>query len=397
MRFILLFLFLTLPAFAQMHGGPVRVLAHHKGILASGSFDQSIILWDKPSQTLRGHEGSVTALLSNDEQLISAGEDGRVIWWQDGKALKAVKKHEAQISALAQHGDIIASSSWDGSIALHGASNIHIKTASEKLIGVAFKQNGDLVSVSSDGDIYHISSKTGVMIEHRKSGQLITSMLLLKDDQLILGLSSGVVKIGNAPDILVADAPVIALAVNESQTRLAVATIGGTVTLYDLATRKMLYSLSGPGLPVFSLRLTEDEIITGGVDRLIRYWDIKNGESKNPLISEKAPLDLVSYQNDRGAEVFRACAICHSLTEDGDNKAGPSLYKIIDAKVASKVKYNYSEVLLKNTTVWTENNIKKLFEIGPNSFFPGTKMPEQRIILESDRQALVEFLRKTTQ
>ena len=38
----------------------------------------------------------------------------------------------------------------------------------------------------------------------------------------------------------------------------------------------------------------------------------------------------------------------------------------------------------------------KLFELGPMTYTPGTKMPEQTIGSAEDRQALVDFLAKAT-
>ena len=46
--------------------------------------------------------------------------------------------------------------------------------------------------------------------------------------------------------------------------------------------------------------------------------------------------------------------------------------------------------------VWTPETVSKLFEIGPNAYTPGTKMPEQRIGSPEDRAALMRFLEKTT-
>jgi cytochrome c len=37
-----------------------------------------------------------------------------------------------------------------------------------------------------------------------------------------------------------------------------------------------------------------------------------------------------------------------------------------------------------------------LFEVGPNAYTPGTKMPEQRIGSAEDRKALTDFLARAT-
>ena len=44
--------------------------------------------------------------------------------------------------------------------------------------------------------------------------------------------------------------------------------------------------------------------------------------------------------------------------------------------------------------VWSPATVAKMFEVGPMTYTPGTKMPEQKIGSPEDRQALVEFLAK---
>jgi len=46
--------------------------------------------------------------------------------------------------------------------------------------------------------------------------------------------------------------------------------------------------------------------------------------------------------------------------------------------------------------VWTAETIAKLFEVGPATYTPGTKMPEQTITDPADRKALVEWLEQAT-
>jgi cytochrome c len=40
--------------------------------------------------------------------------------------------------------------------------------------------------------------------------------------------------------------------------------------------------------------------------------------------------------------------------------------------------------------------VAKLFELGPATYTPGTKMPEQTIGSPQDREALVQFLERAT-
>jgi cytochrome c len=77
-------------------------------------------------------------------------------------------------------------------------------------------------------------------------------------------------------------------------------------------------------------------------------------------------------------------------------RAGPSLAGIFGRKIATLPGYNFSEALRKMDIVWTPETVSELFEIGPNAYTPGTKMPEQRIGSPEDRAALMRFLEKAT-
>jgi cytochrome c len=63
---------------------------------------------------------------------------------------------------------------------------------------------------------------------------------------------------------------------------------------------------------------------------------------------------------------------------------------------ASLPGYRFSDALKAMVIVWTPETVSKLFEVGPNAYTPGTKMPEQRIGSAEDRKALTDFLARAT-
>ena len=105
---------------------------------------------------------------------------------------------------------------------------------------------------------------------------------------------------------------------------------------------------------------------------------------------------LAAYAGDHGAEVFRACVACHTLSPDEGNKAGPTLAGIFGRRIATLPDYNFSPALKKLNIIWSPETVSKLFEVGPATYTPGTKMPEQTIGSADDRKALVDFLGKVT-
>uniref|UniRef100_UPI00397C5CF1 c-type cytochrome n=1 Tax=Salmonella sp. SAL4443 TaxID=3159898 RepID=UPI00397C5CF1 len=74
---------------------------------------------------------------------------------------------------------------------------------------------------------------------------------------------------------------------------------------------------------------------------------------------------LAAYAGDPGAEVYRACVACHTLTPDDGNRAGPTLAGIFGRRIATLPGYDFSEALKKLDIVWTPETVAKLFELGP--------------------------------
>ena len=192
--------------------------------------------------------------------------------------------------------------------------------------------------------------------------------------------------------------PVIALAVSPDGALIAAAGIRGSVAVIEREARKLAHTLVGPGLPVWSVAFFPDSrtLLTGGADRMIRRWNAVSGEPIDALVAGAAEDTLAAYTGDPGAQVFRACVACHTLSPDEGNKAGPTLAGIFGRRIATLPGFNFSPALKQLDIVWTPETVAKLFEIGPATYTPGAKMPEQRIGAAEDRQALVEFLGRVT-
>jgi cytochrome c len=192
--------------------------------------------------------------------------------------------------------------------------------------------------------------------------------------------------------------PVISLAVSPDGALLAAANIGGSVAIINRKTRTVEHTLVGPGLPVWSVAFFADSqtLLTGGADHTLRRWNALTGELLgSPVVG--APGDpLAAFAGDHGAEMFRSCIACHTLSEKDGVRAGPTLAGIFGRKIASLPGYNFSEALKKMNIVWTPETVARLFEVGPAAYTPGTKMPEQRINSPEDRKALTDFLARAT-
>ena len=161
---------------------------------------------------------------------------------------------------------------------------------------------------------------------------------------------------------------------------------------------KLQRTLVGPGLPVWSAAFLPDNrtLVTGGTDRMVRRWDAMTGDHIGSVPVSGVDDPLAAYGDDRGAQVYRACVACHTLSPDEGNRAGPTLHGIFGRRIAIAARLQFLRAAQEADIVWTPETVAKLFEVGPMAYTPGTKMPEQVIGSADDRKALVEFLAKAT-
>jgi cytochrome c len=137
-------------------------------------------------------------------------------------------------------------------------------------------------------------------------------------------------------------------------------------------------------------------LLAGGADGKIRRWNARTGEPIGSSLQATPRDPLAAYGGDRGAQVFRACVACHTLSAKDAQRAGPTLEGLYGRRIASLPGYRFSDALKGLDIVWTPETVSKLFELGPNAYTPGTKMPEQRIGSAADRKALTDFLGRAT-
>jgi cytochrome c len=399
------------------HGGPVRALAAlPDGRLASGGFDSTIIIWDlargQAVHVLRQHETAVNALVARpDGCVVSGGEDAQIkIWCEHGApAVSTYTGHQGAVSALALAADgALVSGSWDKTVRIWNAQGTprtlteHAGPVTSLLLTTA----GAVLSTSHDG-VAKLTplqgNKHGVSLARQlKLEAPITSAVQLPDGRFLLACADGSLRevdaqLAAARIVAQMDGPLTAVVMSADGKTVATGGLRTPVTLIELTTAEAKPTPLGNALPFWAMTYSTDgrEILTGGNDRAVRRFDAVTGSPVAPTIPKPAAAALTDTR-DRGAKVFRACALCHGLTAADSHLAGPTLHQIMGRKIASLKGYDYSGPLAKLDITWTPETVAKLFEVGPAIFTPGTKMPEQRLTDPDDRAALVEWLARVT-
>jgi cytochrome c len=410
---------LPLPATAEMrgHGGPVRAIAISPDgkTAVTGSFDTTVIVWDLERETarqvLRFHEGPVSYVTyTHNHAIASASDDGKVIAWHhhpqeppDEKRLIVWRPGAAAINSVSIrdfgiHGLAAAAVLADGNIILSGPQGppqAHLPAS--RPLSIVISATDDVVASTIDQAL--LWPETGKKVTLPANANTLAAA---PDGEIVAGGADGKVYVLTPEGSIrlaveVQELPVTSLALSVDGKLIAAAGLRGAVTILDRATGKTVSTLVGPGLPVWSLAFHPDgrTLYTGGADRMVRKWDVATGQPSQPANAPRADFPP-AVMNERGAQVFRACEACHTVTPDGGNRAGPTLHGVFGRRIGTAKDYAYSAGFAGHGIVWSAETIARLFREGPAAVTPGTKMPEQKVTDEEDLQALVTWLEKVT-
>lgn len=122
----------------------------------------------------------------------------------------------------------------------------------------------------------------------------------------------------------------------------------------------------------------------------------KPGETKAAAVVDVNAI-LASASPDKGADVFKKCAVCHTVEKGGPNKTGPNLWGIVGNKHAHLgAGFAYSDIFKsKAGEPWT---FQALFDYldNPKAAMPGNKMAFAGLSKPEDRANVIAFLNKNS-
>ncbi len=397
------------------HGGPIMGLATSAdGTLASASFDNSVGLWsgDQPAWQ-EGHDAAVTTVVfMQDGRLLSGGDDFAVrLWSPDGNRLLGRHKGKVQGLAASPDGTLIASASWDGAIGLwtlDGAAPVMLTRHQSGVNDVAFAPDGrTLYAATSRGDIVSYDTQTQQMLPLVKHGFSVNELAIAADGSwLAYGAVDGVTRVIDPESGLqIADftldrRPILALAAHAPTHQLAVGDGDGYIMVIDTETWSISRDFRAMARgPVWALAYTPDgkRLYAGGISDTIYGWPVALIDRFEPQEDGQRSFLRDPETMPNGERQFmRKCSICHALEPGPSRKAGPTLYGVFGRAAGAVPDYPYSPTLSGSDIVWNAESIDALFDLGPDHYIPGSKMPMQRITGSTDRSDLIAFLQSAT-
>ena len=96
-----------------------------------------------------------------------------------------------------------------------------------------------------------------------------------------------------------------------------------------------------------------------------------------------------------GAKVFKKCAACHSIAEDGGNKIGPALWGVLGRPAGSIPGYKYSKAMAAHGKSWSFEEMNG-FLTKPKGWIKGTKMSFAGLKKAKERAAIILYMNENT-
>lgn len=295
------------------HDNGIVCIQYDQAIVATGSYDTTIKIWDLESghevRTLKGHTNCVRALQFDESKLISGSMDNTLkVWdWRTGACTNTLRGHQAGVVSLHFEGDMLASGSVDTTIRLWKFTDKktwvlrgHTDWVNAVKIHTA---SGTLFSASDDTTVkmWDLDTKTCVRTFTGHVGHVQQCIPLtlepLDDDECMEDARDDQSDFSGmrTPPAMSEDG----IASKAAPTHILSAALDTTVKLWDVATGRCVKTLFGHTQGIWGLAADSLRAITGAEDGMLKVWDIRTGKCERTITHHVGPVTCVSLSDTR--------------------------------------------------------------------------------------------------
>ena len=313
------------------HTNGVMCLQFDEHILATGSYDATIKIWDidtgKLLRTLHGHTSGIRALQFDSTKLISGSLDQSLkIWnWRTGECCSTYTGHSGGIIGLHFDNQLLASGSVDNSVRIWNfedkstfALNGHTDWVNAVRVNSASRT---VFSASDDCTIrlWDLDTKATIKIYKGHVGQVQQIVPLPMEfefefeegdaddttsDGDAASTSTATTQAWNGTDASTyhnssAPFPFCAERAAHLPRYMITGALDNTIRLWDVHSARWLRTFFGHVEGIWALAADSLRIVSGSEDRTVKVWDARSGKCERNFAGHAGPVTCVGLSDSR--------------------------------------------------------------------------------------------------
>jgi len=294
------------------HTNGVMCLQFNETMIASGSYDTTVKLWDiesgKELCTLSGHTSGIRCLQFDDHKLLSGSLDNTIKVWdlKTGKLLRTLTGHTGGVLAVHFEGSKIASGSQDSTVNVWDfktCSRIVLRGHTDWVNAVKLDLSSrTLFSASDDCTIrlWDLDTKQCIKVFEGHVGQVQQVLPLpaefeMPDLDEITGSF-----INNYND---EETPMVFGFSDPERTAppryMLTGGLDTTIRLWDVHTGRCLRTFFGHLEGIWALAADTLRVVSGANDRMVKVWDPRTGTCERTFTGHSGPVTCVGLSDRR--------------------------------------------------------------------------------------------------
>jgi F-box and WD-40 domain protein MET30 len=309
------------------HTNGIMCLQFDDNILATGSYDTTIKIWDietgKELRTLHGHESGVRALQFDDTKLISGSIDRTLkVWnWRTGECKSTLTGHMGGVISLHFDSTILVSGSVDRTVKVwnfEDKSTFQLRGHTDWVNSVKVSSASRTVFSASDDctvRLWDLDSKSCIKVFSGHVGQ-VQQVLPLPVELEFEGSECGSDDdVSTDPD---SDSPkspdnnnsreqspseIYGAGFNRNRTLppryMLTGALDSQIRLWDVVTGKCLRTFFGHVEGIWAIAADTLRVVSGAEDRRVKVWDTRTGKCERTFTGHAGPVTCIGLSDSR--------------------------------------------------------------------------------------------------